>query len=69
VTAIDHKALRAEMDRSGVTVAELARAVDISLPYASNLVAGRKKAKRQPVLRRRIADTLGVRPRSIEVDQ
>ena len=57
------------MSHSGVTTVALADRLDISVQYASQLVNGQRRAKRNPILRRRIADVLGVPRRAIEVEQ
>lgn len=48
------------MEVAGINPAELARRVDVTTDYISHLLAGRRRLKRNPVLRRRIADALGV---------
>lgn len=65
MTAIDPKALRKEMDRAGVRPKDLAADLGISLSYLCDIQAGRRRLKRNPVLIRRIADSLDCRVSSI----
>lgn len=57
---LDPERLRTAMTAVGITPAELARRVDVSGDYISHLLAGRRRLKRNPVLRRKIADALNV---------
>jgi len=65
---IDHEALAAWMDTRGVTPTELAQAVDVSLSYICDIRAGRSTLVRNVILRRRIAEHLGVPVRLIETN-
>jgi len=60
VPAIDPKSLRTAMDARNVTPKALATGTDMSLSYICDILAGRRRLKRNPGLRRRIADTIGV---------
>lgn len=65
MTAIDAKALRKEMDRAGVRPKEFAVDLGISLSYLCDIQAGRRRLERNPVLIRRIADSLDCRVSTI----
>lgn len=60
MAAIDPPSLRRAMDKSGVSPTMLAEQLDLSLSYVCRIRAGRQRLKRNPVLRRRIADALDV---------
>lgn len=60
VPAIDHRSLREAMDAKGVTPVQLATMTGLSLGYVCDLRSGRRKLKRNPAQRRRIAEALGV---------
>lgn len=66
MSGLDPSKLRRAMDTAEVTPVELARSVDVSVQYVTDMRAGRRRLKRSPALRRRIADALGVPRRSIE---
>lgn len=58
--AIDHTALKTAMDKAGVTPKQLSVATKLSLGYVCDIRSGRRRLKREPVVRRQIADALGV---------
>lgn len=57
---IDPKRLKAAMDVAGVSTAELARRNKITVSYAARIVSGASRLPRNPALRRKIANSLGV---------
>ena len=63
---IDAKAFALAMDMAGITPAQLAARTDISPDYVLNIRNGHRRLKRNPVLRRRLAEELGVPVRWIE---
>jgi transcriptional regulator with XRE-family HTH domain len=66
MAGIDSKALAKAMDLAGITSAQLARELGVSTSYVARIAAGSRRLKRNPVLRRRIADAIGVPARLIE---
>lgn len=66
VTAIDPKAFAKAMDMAGFTPTMLAESVEKSPDYITNIRNGHRRLKRNPVLRRQLADALGVPQRWIE---
>lgn len=58
--SIDPQRLTTAMEIAGVNPTELARRVGVTKDYISHLTAGRRRLKRNPILRRKIADALGV---------
>ena len=54
------------MSKSGVTVTQLADELGVSVSYVTQMVRGTRRLKRNPVLRRRIADALDVPQHWIE---
>lgn len=60
MAAIDPAALTKAMNLAGVTPRRLADEVGVSLQYVGDLRTGRRTLKRNPELRRRIADALSV---------
>jgi transcriptional regulator with XRE-family HTH domain len=58
--AIDPKSLQQAMDKSGVTPTQLAQATGLSLSYVVRIQRGHRRLKRNPVMRRRIAEALDV---------
>lgn len=60
VPAIDGVLLTKAMDKSGVTRQQLAERLEISLQYVCDITAGRRTLKRNPELRKRIAQELDV---------
>lgn len=60
MASIDPTRLRQAMTLAGIGPAELARRVHCSTDYISHIAAGRRRLKRNPALRRRIADALDV---------
>ena len=69
MAAIDPRALRREMDKEQVTAKALADELDLSLSYVCDILAGRRRLKRNPVLRARIANALNCRVSSILVEE
>lgn len=57
---IDHTALKTAMDKAGITPKQLSDTTGLSLSYVCDLRSGRRRLKREPVVRRRIADALDV---------
>lgn len=53
------------MDKECVTPKDLAEELGVSLSYICDITAGRRRLKRNPVLRRRIADSLNCRVSTI----
>ena len=60
VTAINPEGLRKAMDRSNVTVSQLARRLGVTTSYMDRIVKGDRRLKRNPELRNRIARELDV---------
>lgn len=58
--AIDYKMLVKAMDKSGVTPKRLAEKTGKSLTYICDITAGRRTLKRNPELRRAIAEACDV---------
>lgn len=69
MTAIDPKAFSKAMDLAGFSPRQLAVRVGISSDYVQNVRNGHRRLKRNPVLRRRLADELGVPVRWIESEE
>jgi transcriptional regulator with XRE-family HTH domain len=69
VTAIDPKAFGKAMDLAGFSAQQLASRVGMSPDYILNIRNGHRRLKRNPVLRRRLADELGVPVRWIESEE
>lgn len=69
MTAIDPEAFSKAMDLTGYTPRLLANEVGISPDYVVNIRNGHRRLKRNPVLRRRLADALGVPVRWIEAKE
>jgi transcriptional regulator with XRE-family HTH domain len=69
VTAIDPKAFAKAMDMAGISPRQLADRAEISADYVLNIRNGHRRLKRNPVLRRRLAEELGVPPRWIETEE
>jgi transcriptional regulator with XRE-family HTH domain len=67
VTAIDSREVRRALSNSGKTPTQVASEVGISLSYFVRITNGHRKLKRNPVLRRRIADALNTPVRAIEM--
>jgi hypothetical protein len=67
--AIDKTGLTKAMDKSGVTKKQLADTLDLSLQYVCDITVGRRTLKRNPELRRRIADALDVPVHWIEAQE
>jgi len=53
------------MQKEGVTASALASELGVSLSYMCDITAGRRRLKRNPVLRRQIADALNCRVATI----
>jgi transcriptional regulator with XRE-family HTH domain len=66
--SIDRFKLHRCMANVGVTQKELAAKVGVSQQYISNMLGGHRAAKRNPALRLRIAEALGVELGAIERD-
>lgn len=66
MAAIDDEALRDWIDAKGWTIKGLADEVGISLTYMADIARGVRTLKRNPVLRKKIADTLQVPVTRIE---
>ena len=66
MAALDPAALRQIMDTNGFSSSDLARHLDVTEDYVRRLRAGSRRLKRHPVMRRRLADALGVPVRWIE---
>jgi transcriptional regulator with XRE-family HTH domain len=66
MTVINSLDLTRAMDRAPMTASQLAREVGVSLTYICDIRAGRRKLSRNPALRRRIAEALGVPQHWIE---
>lgn len=60
VAGLDPKALRKVMDMRGMTATQLAQACELNLSYVARMTQGRRLLKRNPALRRRLADALQV---------
>ena len=60
MAAIDHALLAKAMDKSGVTPTRLATETGKSLTYICDILAGRRTLKRNPELRRQIANVCDV---------
>ena len=58
--AIDHTNLVKAMERSGVGAKRLAGEIGKSLTYVCDITAGRRTLKRNPELRKKIAQALDV---------
>lgn len=58
--AIDANGLRKAMDLSGFTAKRLSEELDLSKQYVSDMLSGYRTLKRNPKLRRQIADVLDV---------
>jgi transcriptional regulator with XRE-family HTH domain len=69
VAAIDPEALKKAMARAPMTPTQLADQLGISLSYLVRITNGSRRLKRNPVLRRQIADTLDVPVHWIEVER
>jgi transcriptional regulator with XRE-family HTH domain len=69
VTAIDPREVRRALSNSGKTPTQVANELGISLSYFVRITRGHRRLKRNPVLRRRIADALNTPVRAIEVPQ
>ncbi len=54
------------MEATGIPITELARRCNISVSYAARIANGNRRLKRNPTLRRQIAEALGVYPDWIE---
>ena len=65
-TAIDGEAVAILRVQGGWTATALAAELGISLTYLGDIEKGRRTLKRNPPLRKRIADTLGVPQRMVE---
>lgn len=66
VPAIDPKALETAMNVAGASPVKLAEKVGISDDYMRNIRSGYRTLKRNPELRKAIADALGIPVRWIE---
>lgn len=64
--AIDPNNLTKAMERSGLTPTRLADELGVSLSYVVRIMHGNRRLKRNPALRRRIADALDVPQHWIE---
>lgn len=64
--SIDPKRLQVALNATGIPVAELARRVGVTTSYMARIVNGDRRLKRNPALRRQIANALGVYPDWIE---
>ncbi len=60
MAAIDKDLLAKAMDKSGVTATHIASHTGKSLTYVCDIIAGRRTLKRNPELRRAIADSMDV---------
>ena len=74
VAAIDPKALQRALDLAAMTPTQLVEALHqrgarISLSYACRIIAGGARLKRNPVLRRQIAEVLNVPTHWIEAER
>lgn len=70
MAAINPTELRRVMDRSGVSNTRLVEMVpELSLPYLSDILSGRRRLKRNPEMRQRIAKALDVPAYWIEVQE
>lgn len=63
--AVDPVALRREMAKEGVTPKAFAAQLGVSLSYMCDILSGRRRVKRNPVLIRRMADALNCRVSTI----
>jgi transcriptional regulator with XRE-family HTH domain len=66
MAAIDAELLQKAMDKAGVSRQRLAAEVGVSLQYVCDITAGRRTLKRNPDLRKRIADVCDVPTHWIE---
>lgn len=68
MAAIDHKGLAKAIEKCGYEgrQVQLAAEVGISPQYLSDILGGRRKLKRNPELRKKLADALDVPRRWIE---
>lgn len=57
---LDPKLLRKAMDMRGMNATQLAQACDLNLSYVARMTQGRRLLKRNPALRKRIAEALDV---------
>lgn len=65
-TAIDGEAVSILREQGGWTATAFAAEIGISLTYLGDIEKGRRTLKRNPPLRKLIADTLGVPQRMVE---
>ena len=66
VPAIDHKSLTKAMGLAPMTAKQLADKLGLSLQYVCDIQAGRRTLKRNPELRKRIAEALDIPTHWIE---
>ena len=66
MAAIDPKSLTKAMDMAPMTPKQLAERVGLSLTYICDITAGRRTLKRNPEMRRKIAQALDVPQHWIE---
>jgi transcriptional regulator with XRE-family HTH domain len=66
VAAIDNEALKDWLDAKGWTLKDFAAEVGISLQYLCDIVGGSRTLKRNPGLRKRMAEALGIPVTRIE---
>ncbi|MDQ2729106.1 MAG: helix-turn-helix transcriptional regulator [Actinomycetota bacterium] len=57
---LDKTLLKKAMDKAGVSTKRLSDEAPMSLQYACDLVSGHRNLKRNPALRKRIAEVLDV---------
>lgn len=57
------------MDKECVTPKDLAEELGLSLSYVCDITAGRRRLKRNPVLRRRLADALNCRVSTLTIEE
>jgi transcriptional regulator with XRE-family HTH domain len=69
VAAIDPNGLTKAMARANMTPSRLAKELDVSLSYVVRILSGTRRLKRNPILRRRIAEALDVPVHWIEVER
>lgn len=69
MAAIDSEQLRRALEMRSMTPTQLADRVGITLSYAARILNGHRKLKRNPVLRRSIAEAIGVPVHWIETER
>lgn len=69
MAAIDPVNLVKAMDMAPMTAAQLAEACEISVQYVCDIKVGRRRLKRNPALRKKIATALGVPQHWIEAER